>query len=167
MRERFEPQDRDTLPDEWDPRLHHEVAAALGISIVAAGKLVALTWTLDTRLPGIKKALEDCLIDPPRARMIAEETSVLDDEDHLAKAEQIILAGLPRCATWADLLRLVQRAVITVDPDGARKRREQAEREHARLRFWREHAGTCGMAATGLPPDEALAASARVEGRAR
>src|SRR6185437_16068605 len=27
------------LPDEWDLRLHHEVAAALGISVAAAGKL--------------------------------------------------------------------------------------------------------------------------------
>ena len=44
------------LPDEWDPRLHHEVAAALGISVAAAAKLVNLAWTLDARLPGISQA---------------------------------------------------------------------------------------------------------------
>ena len=61
----------------------------------------------------------------------------------------------------------MQRAVIAVDPDGARKRREKAEREDARVRFWRERSGTCGLQGTGLPADEALAASARIEGRAR
>jgi hypothetical protein len=68
------------LPDEWDPRLHHEVAAALGISVIAAGRLVNLTWTLDSRLPGIGKALEGNRLDPPRVRMIIDETSVLEDE---------------------------------------------------------------------------------------
>jgi hypothetical protein len=60
----------------------------------------------------------------------------------------------------------VQRAVITVDPEGARKRREQAEREHARIRFWRENTGTCALRGTGLPTDEALAATANIEARA-
>jgi hypothetical protein len=155
------------LPDEWDPRLHHEVAAALGISLIAAGKLVNLTWTLDARLPGIGAALKDSRLDPPQVRMIADETSVLDNESMFARAQEIILAGLPGCRTWLDLQRLVQRAVITVDPDGARKRREKAEREHARIRFWRENCGTFAMQATGLPADEALAANARIEGRAR
>ncbi|MCW2933961.1 MAG: nuclease, partial [Actinomycetia bacterium] len=155
------------LPDEWDPRLHHEVAAALGISLVAAGRLVNLAWTLEARLPGIGKALEGCRLDPSAAWMIAGETSVLDGEALFARAEELILAGLAGCATWTALQRLVQRAVILVDPEGARKRREQAEREHARLRFWRENCGTFAMQATGLPADEALAANARIEGRAR
>jgi len=155
------------LPDEWDPRLHHEVAAALGISVPAAAKLAGITWTLDCRLPGINRALTENKLDPGSVRMIVDETSVLDREDLFARAEKIILAGLPRCRTWADLHRLVQRAVIMADPDGARKRREQAEREHARVKFWRESAGTCGLQGTGLPADEALAANARIEGRAR
>jgi len=154
------------LPGEWDPRLHHEVAAALGISIVAAGKLVNLAWTLDARLRRIGAALEELRLDPGRVTMIVDETAVLDREDLFAKAEELILAGLPNCRTWADLARLVQRAVITVDPDGARKRREQAEREHARIRFWREQAGTCALRGTGLPTDEALAATANIEARA-
>jgi hypothetical protein len=154
------------LPGEWDPRLHHEVAAALGISVVAAGKLVNLAWTLDARLPDIGAALDEDRLDPPRVRMIVDETSVLDGEQMFARAEAIILAGLDRCKTWPDLERLVQRAVITVDPDGARKRREQAEREHARIRFWRESTGTCALRGTGLPTDQALAATANIEARA-
>ena len=155
------------LPDEWDPRLHHEVAAALGISLVAAGKLVNLSWTLDTRLRGTGQALAGGRLDPGQVRLIADETGILDDEAMLARAEEIILAGLAGCATWTALQRLAQRAVLTVDPEGARRRREKAEREHARLRFWRESWGTCAMQATGLPADEALAANARIEGRAR
>jgi hypothetical protein len=154
------------LPDEWDPRLHHEVAAALGISVAAAGKLVDLTWTLDSRLPGIGKAVEAGRLDPARVRMIVDETSVLDREDLFARAEAIILAGLAAGKTWADLQRLVQRAVITVDSQGARKRREQAEREHARIQFWRESTGTCALRGTGLPTDQALAATANIEARA-
>ena len=155
------------LPGEWDPRLHHEVAAALGISVPAAARLARVAWTLDCRLPGTGRALAGSKLDPGGVRMIVDEASVLEREALFARAEQIILAGLARCKTWADLQRLVQRAVITADPDGARKRREQAEREHARVKFWRESSGTCGLQATGLPADEALAANARIEGRAR
>ena len=154
------------LPDEWDPRLHHEVAAALGISVVAAAKLVNLAWTLDSRLAGISKALDDGLLDPGKVRMIVDETCVLETGNLFARAEEIILAGLGKCRTWADLVRLVQRAVITVDPDGAEKRRERAEREEARLKVWRETSGTCGLQVTGLPTDEALAAQAHIEARA-
>jgi Domain of unknown function (DUF222) len=155
------------LPDEWDPRLHHEVAAALGISVAAAGKLVNLAWTLDARLPGIGQALEGDRLDPGRVKMIVDETSVLVREDLFGQAEAIILAGLPCCKTWSDLQRLVQRAVIIVDPDGARRRRERAEREDARVRFWRESTGTCALRGTGLPTDQALAATANIEARAR
>jgi Domain of unknown function (DUF222) len=155
------------LPDEWDPRLCHEVAAALGISVVAAGKVVNLAWSLDARLPGIGQALENDRLDPGRAKMIVDETSVLETEGLFARAEAIILAGLPGCKTWSDLQRLVQRAVITVDPDGARRRRERAEREDARVRFWRESTGTCALRGTGLPTDQALAATAHIEARAR
>ena len=162
--ERWEPAG---LPREWQPQLHHEVAAALGISPVAAGKLVQLAWTLDSRLRGIGQALEDGKLDPARVRLIVDGTSVLDDEAMFAKAEQVILEGLADCKTWSALERLVERAVIMADPQGAERRREKAAREHARLRFWRENCGTCGMQATGLPADEALAANARIEGRAR
>jgi hypothetical protein len=154
------------LPDEWDPRLHHEVAAALGISVAAAGKLVNLAWTLDARLPGISQALLADRLDPGRAKMIVDETSILETEGLFARAEAIILAGLPGCKTWSDLQRLVQRAVITVDPEGARRRRERAEREGARVRFWRESTGTCALRGTGLPTDQALAATANIEARA-
>ena len=86
MNERDEADQTGGLPAEWDPRLHHEVAAALGISTVAAGKLAELAWTLDARLPGIGAALKGNKLDPARVKMIVDETSVLDREDLFAKA---------------------------------------------------------------------------------
>jgi hypothetical protein len=56
--------------------------------------------------------------------------------------------------------------VVTVDPEGAAKRRERAQQEDARVRFWREHAGTAALAAFGLPPDEALAANQHIQDQA-
>ena len=48
-----------------------------------------------------------------------------------------------------------------MDPDGAAKRRQHAEREEARVRFWRENGGACALAAFGLPTDAALAGERR------
>jgi hypothetical protein len=155
------------LPWDWDDRLAREIALQLGLSVPAARKLTWTAWALEARLPGIGKALDEGRLDAGKAKMVVTETDVLSDPDMLTAAEQLILAGLSRCNTWTDLLRLVQRAVVTVDPDGARKRREQEEKENARVRFWREAAGTCALMGAGLPTDEALQAHGRVEQRAQ
>jgi hypothetical protein len=155
------------LPWDWDKRLAREVSLQLGLSVPAAGRLIWVAWALEARLPGIGKALDEGRVDPGQARLVVRETDVLADLDLLAAAEQVVLDGLARCRTWADLLRLAQRAVVTVDPGGARRRREQEEKENARVRFWREAAGTCALMGAGLPTDEALTAHARVEQRAQ
>jgi len=155
------------LPWNWDGRLAREVSLRLGLSVPAARRLIWTAWALEARLPGIGLALDEGRLDAGQVRMVVAETDVLADLEVLAAAERIILDGLARCRTWADLLRLVQRAVVMVDPDGARKRRELEERENARVRFWREAAGTCALMGAGLPTDEALMAHARVEKRAQ
>jgi hypothetical protein len=155
------------LPWDWDDRLAREIALQLGLSVPGARKLVWVAWALEARLPGIGRALDEGRLDAGRARMVVTETDVLTDPDLLAAAEAIILAGLAKAATWADLLRLVQRAVVTVDPEGAVRRRELEEKEYARVRFWREAAGTCALMGAGLPTDEALQAHGRVEQRAQ
>jgi hypothetical protein len=155
------------LPWDWDERLSREIALELSVSVPAAQKLLWAAWALEARLPNIGKALDAGRVDAGRAKMIIEETNVLLESAHLAQAEELILAGLAQCKTWMALLRLVQRAVVTVDPDGARRRREQEEKENARVRFWREAAGTCALLGAGLPADEALKAHAHVEQRAQ
>jgi hypothetical protein len=155
------------LPWDWDKRLAREVSLQLGLSVPAAGRLIWVAWALEARLPGIGRALDEGRLDPGQARVVVRETDVLADLDLLAAAERVILDGLAGCRTWADVLRLAQRAVCAVDPGGARRRREQEEKENARVRFWREAAGTCALMGAGLPTDEALMAHARVEQRAQ
>jgi hypothetical protein len=62
---------------------------------------------------------------------------------------------------------LIRRAVIAVDPEGARRRREEAQREHARVEFWQDEVtGTANLAGFFLPTDEALMANQRIQARA-
>ena len=89
---------------------------------------------------------------------------MLDDE-HAAQAEKLILDQLDG-QTPAQLGRLAAQVVVTVDPDGAAKRRQHAEREEARVRFWRDNGGACALAAFGLPTDAALAANDAINDRA-
>src|SRR5947207_6472322 len=99
------------LPAQWDEGLACEVALQLGTSVVGAQKALMLAWGLEARTPGIGQALATGRLDIGRVRMLDEELAVLTDPAHVAQAEAMILAGLARCRTWAELRRLVQRAV--------------------------------------------------------
>ena len=144
--------------------LVQEISNQLGVSMRAAGVLIGLAEDLATRLKITAAALEAGVISLAKARIIAEATAVLDDER--AAAAETLIAGDLAGRTPGQVAALIARAVVTVDPEGARKRRERAQREDARVRFWREHAGTAALAAFGLPPDEALAASQHIQDRA-
>ena len=153
------------LPDQWHEGLAHEVSVALGLSVRGADKLTCFAWDMQARLPGTGAALASGTISEWKAKLISDELAVLDDE-HAAEAEKLILdqvAGQPPGMVG----RLAAQAVCTVDPDGAAKRREHAEREEARVRFWRANGGACALAAYGLPTDAALAANAAIEDRAQ
>jgi hypothetical protein len=150
------------LPDQWHQGIAHEVSAALGISIRSADNLIVLAWDLQARLPGTGAALAAGLLSPLKAKIISEELKVLDD-DLAGQAEKLILDQVTPLTTPGQLGKLAARAVCTVDPGGAAKRREHAEREHARIAFWREHGGACALAAYGLPTDAALAANDAIE----
>ena len=152
------------LPDQWEEGAGHEVSGALAISLRSADNLTAVAWDLQARLPGIGAALADGTLSPVKARIISDELKVLDDE-HAAQAEKLILDQLDG-QTPAQLGRLAAHAVVTVDPDGAAKRRQHAEREEARVRFWRDNGGACALAAFGLPTDAALAANDAINDRA-
>jgi Domain of unknown function (DUF222) len=152
------------LPSGWQQDMTSEVALELAISLRAADTLIDLAWTLEARLPNTAAALGTGVLSLAKARIIADATSVLDGE-HAAAAENLI-AGRWAGKTPSQIAALIARAVITVDPDGARKRREEAERENARVEFWREHAGTAALAAFGLPADRALEANQCVQNRA-
>ena len=152
------------LPDRWEEGAAHEVSAALKVSLRSADNLTAFAWDLQARLPGIGAALAAGALTPLKARIISDELKVLDDE-RAAEAEKLILDQLDG-QTPSQLGKLAARVVCTVDPDGAARRREHAEREEARVAFWRDNGGACALAAFGLPTDAALAANDAINDRA-
>ena len=161
--EGYEPSEQGGLPDLWRRDLAEEVALELSISTTAADGLITLAWTLGRRLPLTAAALDTGILNLSKARMIAHETSVLSDAD-ARKAEELAAATWAG-KSWGQIHSRITRAVVEVDPDGARKRREQAERDEARVRFWRENAGTAAIAGYALPTDRALEAMASVQNR--
>jgi len=155
----------DGLPEVWDDGTGHEVAAALAISLQGADRLANLAWTLQARLPGTGTKLADGTIDIVKAGIIAKELFVLDDAQ-AGEAEALIVDDLAG-KTPGQVGKMAAAAVITVDPEGAEKRREHAEQDEARVRMWRENSGASALAAYGLPTDAALSANANIDARAR
>ena len=152
------------LPELVSPFVPDELAPALTMTVRAAGMHLVLAADLVTRLPVTAAALEAGRIDLARARIIAEATRVLTG-GQAAAVEQLIF---PRAGqqTSGQLRAALARAILAADPDAARQRREQAQRE-ARVLRWREDAGTAALCGRDLPPADVLAADQRISARAR
>ncbi len=140
-----------------------EIAALLTLTGRGAGRVLDLALAL-RRLPLTARALEAGAIDLPRVRVIADETTGLDD-DHAAAVEQHILVRAPG-QTTSQVRAAARRAVLAADPRAARKRQEQAQRE-ARVERWDEHAGTAALAGRDLPPAAVIAADQHISALAR
>ena len=153
------------LPDEWSPSLRHELAVALACSVQSAETTAWLAWEQQARLPGVGALLGDGTLTLPKARAVTETFKYLSDGD-TARAEALILDQLAD-KTYTQVLRLAEQAALTIDPELAMRRREQAQRKDARVTFFRELSGTAGLSGRDLPPDEALAAMASVNARAQ
>ena len=153
------------LPDEWSPSLRHELAAALACSTQSAETTAWLAWEQQARLPGIGTLLADGTLTFAKARAVVDTFKYLTDSD-AARAEALILDQLTG-KTYTQVLRLAEQAALTVDPELAGRRREQAQQKDARVTLLRELSGTAALSGRDLPPDEALAAMASVNARAR
>jgi hypothetical protein len=81
-----------------------------------------------------------------------------------AAAEALVVPDLAG-KTPAQIRAAIGRAVLTADPEAARKRREEALKD-ARVELWREDAGTAALCGFHLPPDEALAADQAITAHA-
>jgi hypothetical protein len=156
--------DHGDLPETWPASLRYELAGALACSTRSAESTARLAWELRARLPGIGSRLEDGTLTQPKARAVAEAFLFLLDAD--AAAAEAMIIGQLAGKTYAQVLRLAERAALTVDPAMAQRRREQAQKKNARVSFFREQAGTAALSGRDLPPDEALAAMAAVNARA-
>jgi len=153
------------LPDGWTKSLTHEVALALAMPPQSAEKLMWTAWDLLARLPGTGALLADGTLTLAKARAVYEALAPLTDED-AAKAEAMIVSELPG-KTFGQAEKLALQAAITVDPGSASRRREDAERNRARVVLRRDPSGAASLAGYDLPTDETLAAHANVCARAQ
>jgi Domain of unknown function (DUF222) len=161
--ERTAPAAPGQFPAQLSEFIGDEVAAALTLSGQAAGAYLDLALDLALRLPATARALHEGVIDYPRARLIADLTRILSDEDARAVEAQILAAAAGQ--TPAQLRAAVSRAVIAIDPEAATRRRQEAQKD-PRVRRWQEDAGTAALGGFGLPPAEALEADQRITERA-
>lgn len=131
-----------------------EIAAALTLTGRAADRVLDLAIAL-RRLPLTSQALAAGDIDLPRAMVIADEVTGLDDE-HAAAVEHATAGSAPG-QTTGQLRAATRRAVMAADPSAARQRKERAQQD-ARVERWDEHAGTAALAGRDLTPASVLAA---------
>jgi hypothetical protein len=156
--------DQSGRPDRVTGDAAGQVALALALSPDGAAGWVDLAVALTWRLHATAAALATGEIDLTRAKMIARLTGPLDD----AKARQVEAAVLGRAGwqTPGQLHAALRRAVLKADPQGADKRREQAER-NAKVALYPEDEGTASLAGYCLPGVQAAAAMARITALAR
>jgi len=140
-----------------------EIAAALTLTGRAAGRLIDQAMAMQ-RLPLTARALAAGAIDVPRAMVIADEVSGLDDAHAAAVEERVLVRAAGQ--TTSQLRAAARRAALAVDPAAACRRQEQAQRD-ARVERWAEHAGTAALAGRDLPPAWVLAADQHLSELAR
>jgi len=156
--------DKAGRPDRVTSDAAGQVALALAMSHDGATDLADLAVVLTWRLIATGAALAAGEIDLPRARMIARMTSALSDAD--ARKVEAAVLGRAGWQTLGQLHAAVRRAVIKVDPQGAERRRQRAER-NAQVAFYPEDEGTATLAGYSLPGVQAAAAMARITALAK
>ena len=153
------------LPDGWTKSLTHEAALALSMPAVSAENLMWLAWNLQAVLPGTGALLASGQLTLPKARAVDTALRMLSAKD-TATAEAIILPDLPG-KTYGQVQKLAEQAAITVDPESARRRRQDAEQHRSRVELSREQSGAAALSGRDLPTDQTLAAHASICDRAQ
>jgi hypothetical protein len=140
-----------------------EVGAVFMLTPRSADDLIGLTRNLAV-LPQTRALLGAGILDPDRAKVIADALAVLDPIG-AATVENLIT---PRAAdlTTGQLRAACERAVKAYDPQAATRRREKAQRD-ARVECWAEAAGTSAIAGRDLAPAGVIAADKTLDADAR
>jgi hypothetical protein len=141
-----------------------QVSLALALSTAGAESWASLAVALQWRLPRTAAALAEGHLDLYRAKVIAEATTPLSDEDARTVEDAIVPAAGDQ--SYAQLHNAVRRAVIAADPEGAEHRRTARERQ-ARLSLYVDQDHTATLTGTNLPVVQSAAAWARVSSIAR
>ena len=152
------------MPEGWHEFAGRELGAVLGCSAGDAEALLGLAWDLAVNLPGTRAAFRAGTLNRDKAAIIAAATALLDPAE--ARAAEAMVLGRAGSLTSGGLRAAVGRAVMEVNPEKARKRREHMARR-TRVERWAEDSGNAGLAGRELPPAEVLAADQRVTAWAR
>lgn len=114
-----------------DQEISEEIALALRVSPRAAAAQVSFSEGLDL-LPRTTIGLLSGTLGLPHAQVVVDlltsDDPLLDDDVRGTLERQLITYAAASSATPAQLRRRGQQLLLTVDPDGARKRRERARR---------------------------------------
>ena len=152
------------MPDSADEFTGRELGAVLGCSARDAGDMLDLAWYLEVNLPGTRAAFRAGILNRDKAAIIASATALLDPDE--ARAAETMVLDRAGSLTPGALRAAISRAVMEVNPEKARNRREHMARR-TRVERWAEDSGNAGLAGRELPPAEVLAADQRVTAWAR
>ena len=156
--------DHGDLPETWSRSLRYELSGALACSAQSAEchrvpRLAARSPAAPHRRPARQRHDHR-----PEGQGRSRDLQQLTDPD--AAAAEAMIADQLAGKTYTQVLRLAEQAALTVDPGLSERWRKHAQKNDARVSFFREQAGTAGLSGRDLPPDEALAAMANVNVRA-
>lgn len=133
-----------------------EIAAALTWTRLTATTQLELAHTVVRRLPALHAAMSTGNIDLPKARVIADAVTTLDDP----AARNVVAAILPDAPglTTGQLRARLAKLVIATDPDTATKRHHKRTRER-RVELQPTDDSCATLLGLNLPADTALAAA--------
>ncbi|HEX5494291.1 MAG TPA: DUF222 domain-containing protein, partial [Mycobacteriales bacterium] len=140
-----------------------EIAVELSLTRRAAETRVAQAVEMTTRAPAVLAALQTGRLDLYRARVITEATYRLDDTTATRVAAHVVEHAEGRNAS--QVRRIVRRAVLRFDSEGAQRRHEQA-RADRNVVLTPLDDGMAELTAL-LPADQATAVYQRVNTLAR
>src|SRR5680860_1856448 len=104
------------------------LAARLGLSAYAGGRLVADVVDLDYRLPQMREGVHALRISEGHDRYVARKTRHLSLEE-AAVVDARVAPSADGRLSWTRFETLVEAAIIAADPETAAARAEQATRE--------------------------------------
>jgi hypothetical protein len=154
------------MPAVWDEGTAGEVHLQLAVTRRAADQLLSLAWDLVVKLPATSAMLHAGLIDEDKASTVASYCANLTPAEARLAEDILYAAGDIETMTWGMIRDRIARAVMEVNPDAARKRREDAARGR-RVEIRAEESGNAMIAGRELPPATVLAMDQELTARAR
>ncbi|MBV9451336.1 MAG: DUF222 domain-containing protein [Streptosporangiaceae bacterium] len=154
------------MPRVWAEGTAAEASVQFAITQRAADGLLSLAWDLVVKLPVTSANLRDGIIDANKAQIVATYCANLTPEE--AREAERILFATPDIEqkTRTTFRDRIARAVIQVNPEAARRRREDAAKE-CRIEVCAEESGNAMIAGRELPSVAVLRLDQKLTARAR